>query len=60
MTSLVRWNPMREMMSLRNEMNRLFEQAAIEVEADCDGDQQQGGKRLRETFCWGREHNQGR
>lgn len=27
MTSLVRWNPMREMMSLRNEMNRLFEQA---------------------------------
>lgn len=26
MTTLVRWNPMREMMSLRNEMNRLFEQ----------------------------------
>ncbi len=27
MTSLVRWNPMREMMSLRNEMNRLFDRA---------------------------------
>ena len=27
MTSLVRWNPMREMVSLRDEMNRLFEQA---------------------------------
>mgnify|MGYP003573896616 CR=1 FL=1 len=27
MTRLVRWNPMQDMMSLRNEMNRLFEQA---------------------------------
>jgi len=27
MTTLVRWNPMREMMSLRNEMNRLFDRA---------------------------------
>ncbi|MDX1416675.1 MAG: Hsp20/alpha crystallin family protein [Candidatus Promineifilaceae bacterium] len=27
MTTLVRWNPMRDMMSLRDEMNRLFEQA---------------------------------
>lgn len=27
MTTLVRWNPARDMMSLRNEMNRLFEQA---------------------------------
>ena len=27
MASLVRWNPMREMMGLRNEMNRLFDQA---------------------------------
>jgi HSP20 family protein len=27
MMSLTRWNPRRDMMSLRNEMNRLFEQA---------------------------------
>lgn len=27
MSALVRWNPMRDMMSLRDEMNRLFEQA---------------------------------
>jgi len=27
MATLVRWNPRRDMMSLRNEMNRLFEQA---------------------------------
>ena len=27
MTNLIRWNPMRDMMSLRNEMNRLFEEA---------------------------------
>lgn len=27
MVNLVRWNPMREMVSLRDEMNRLFEQA---------------------------------
>ena len=31
MTTLVRWNPMRDMMSLRNEMNRLFEQAFEEM-----------------------------
>jgi HSP20 family protein len=30
MTTLIRWNPMREMMSLRNEMNRLFERALDE------------------------------
>lgn len=27
MTTLMRWNPMREMISLRDEMNRLFERA---------------------------------
>jgi HSP20 family protein len=31
MTTLVRWNPMRDVMSLRNEMNRLFEQAFDEM-----------------------------
>ena len=31
MTSLVRWNPMREMVSLRDEMNRLFERAFDDV-----------------------------
>lgn len=31
MTTLVRWNPRREMRSLRDEMNRLFEQAFDDV-----------------------------
>jgi HSP20 family protein len=31
MASLVRWNPMREMVSLRDEMNRLFERAFDDV-----------------------------
>ena len=31
MTTLVRWNPMRDMRSLRNEMNRLFEEAFDEM-----------------------------
>ncbi len=33
MTTLVRWNPARDMLSLRNEMNRLFEQAFDDMPA---------------------------
>ncbi len=34
MANLVRWNPMRDMIGLRNEMNRLFEQAFEDMPLD--------------------------
>jgi HSP20 family protein len=37
MTSLIRWNPVREMMNLRNEMDRLFERAMGTSNAEWQG-----------------------
>jgi len=37
MTSLIRWNPVREMMNLRSEMDRLFERAMGTPSADWQG-----------------------